>query len=126
MGSGKLVRYSLSKHGREMHAKEILATYATREELIAAEIALVTQEVVDDPLSMNLRVGGCGGGGWTPEQQRKNNAKGNARMKALRQDPEWKAQLSRHLSEAHKKAYAEGRRNNDALIARNKSSVVIP
>jgi hypothetical protein len=60
-GSGKQLRYSVLKHGRENHTKEILEFLETKESLINRETQLVNIELLDDPLCMNLKPGGSGG-----------------------------------------------------------------
>jgi hypothetical protein len=61
LGSGTILRRSVSKHGVESHRKEILVFYPSREELQKAEQELVTEVLIQDPLCMNLTLGGHGG-----------------------------------------------------------------
>lgn len=61
-GSGQLLWKSIAKHGKEIHSKEILEFLPTRQELKTRERELVNEEIVNDPLCMNLKLGG--GGGW--------------------------------------------------------------
>lgn len=61
MGSGKRLRYSIGKHGAENHTREILEFYFTREWLCEREAEIVCSELINDPLCMNLKVGGEGG-----------------------------------------------------------------
>lgn len=61
MGSGKRLRYSIRKYGVENHTKEILEFLPTREELVLREIEIVTKELIDEPMCMNLVIGGQGG-----------------------------------------------------------------
>lgn len=55
------MKNSLLKYGREKHVKQVLALVETVDELNALEEKLV-DEVLDDPLCMNLVRGGQGGG----------------------------------------------------------------
>ena len=67
-GSGQLLWKSIKKHGKEKHSKEILEFLPSRRELKTRERELVNEEIVNDPLCMNLKLGGEGG--WdhlTPE-----------------------------------------------------------
>ena len=107
MGSGKRLRYSIRKHGIENHTKEILEYCATREALVLREIEIVTKELVENPMCMNLREGGTGG--FSSEQQKLNAIKSNEKQKLLRQDPEWVKKKSDLLSKSIKKAYEEGK-----------------
>ena len=61
MGSGKRLGYSINKYGRENHIKEILEYLPDWESLVAREIELVNETMINDPLCMNLKLGGRGG-----------------------------------------------------------------
>ena len=60
-GSGMLLWKSIKKHGKDKHLKEILELLSSRAELKAREKQLVNEEILDDPLCMNLQLGGEGG-----------------------------------------------------------------
>jgi hypothetical protein len=71
-GSGKLLAYSIKKHGKEKHKKEILEFLGTREALKLREKELVNKELLGDIRCMNLKLGGEGGGKFKDaEHQRK-------------------------------------------------------
>ena len=61
LGSGKRLRYSIRKYGKENHIKEILEFLPTREELVIREKKIITEELLNDSNCMNLCVGGQGG-----------------------------------------------------------------
>ena len=61
MGSGKRLRYSLRKHGKENHVKEILEFFDSRELLVEREKEIVNSELICDEQCMNLKCGGTGG-----------------------------------------------------------------
>ena len=61
MGSGKRLRYSIRKHGVENHTREILEFLDDRESLAKREAEIVNEELINDTLCMNLKVGGFGG-----------------------------------------------------------------
>lgn len=67
MGSGKIILQALRKDPGAF-AKEILFECSSNEEMFAKERELVTKELVDDPQSYNLVVGGHGGCKMTFEQ----------------------------------------------------------
>lgn len=71
MGSGKVLRRSIQKHGVENHRREVLQYAHDRAELIMLEKSLVTLDLLDDPLCMNLKEGGLGGGIFTSEVRAK-------------------------------------------------------
>ena len=60
-GSGKIIHYSVNKHGIENHRVEILEFLPSREELKKREAEVVNEELLADPLCMNLKFGGEGG-----------------------------------------------------------------
>jgi hypothetical protein len=61
LGSGKVLRYSINKHGEQNHRKEILEELPTREALKLREAELVNKDLLAHPLNMNLKFGGEGG-----------------------------------------------------------------
>jgi hypothetical protein len=61
MGSGKRLRRSLNKYGIENHTKEILEFLNDRESLEKRESEIVNEQLLEDPLCMNLQLGGGGG-----------------------------------------------------------------
>jgi hypothetical protein len=71
MGSGKRLRYSIRKHGKENHIKEILEFFENRDLLIEAEKKAITPEMITDKNCMNLKEGGYGGGGIWSENHKK-------------------------------------------------------
>ena len=62
LGSGKLLSRSLKKYGVENHRKEILLYCPSRAELCRSERQIVNESLLSDPLCMNLKIGGDGGG----------------------------------------------------------------
>jgi hypothetical protein len=61
LGSGKRLRYSIRKHGKENHVKEILEFFDSRELLVEGEKQIVNSELIQDENCMNLKEGGNGG-----------------------------------------------------------------
>ena len=61
LGSGTMLRRSIRKHGKENFKCEILEYYNNKGELIIREKELITQELLNDSLCMNLKLGGVGG-----------------------------------------------------------------
>lgn len=76
LGSGVAIRKAVSKYGRSAFIKEIVSIYWTYDDLLAGEAKLITQDIVDDPMSYNMRVGGKGGSSskeWTEERRKKSS-----------------------------------------------------
>ena len=61
LGSGKILGYSRAKYGDENHTREILEICVTREQLRSREKEIVNEEMLKDPLNINLKYGGEGG-----------------------------------------------------------------
>lgn len=104
-GSGTLIKRSLSKYGRKNHVVEILQMYNSRDELIQAEKQLVTTNLIDDPMCMNLMEGGQGG---FDEDRRDKSL--DARRKLL-QDPAYREAISITNAQNGAKVTNQGRLN---------------
>lgn len=61
IGSGKQLWRSINKHGREHHNIEILEFLPSRKSLANREWEIVNEELINNPLCMNLKNGGDGG-----------------------------------------------------------------
>jgi hypothetical protein len=61
IGSGKRLWYSINKYGKENHNVEILEFYDSRKLLKKREKNLINEDLLKDPMCMNLVVGGSGG-----------------------------------------------------------------
>lgn len=60
LGSGQRLKRSIQKHGKENHQREILFEAVDRKQLCEKEKEVITQEMLNDPLCMNLAHGGKG------------------------------------------------------------------
>ena len=72
-GGGKRIKNSVKKHGKDAHRKEILEFFENRDLLRQREVELVNEELLNDPMCMNIKLGGegwcclgirIGGDGW--------------------------------------------------------------
>lgn len=61
LGSGTRLSRSIRYHGKENFKKKILHLLESKEEMIQKEIEIVNEELLKDPLCMNLKPGGNGG-----------------------------------------------------------------
>lgn len=77
LGSGKILGYSISKHGKENHKKEILEFCSSREELKQREKVIINEDLLKEPLNINLKYGGEGGGKFYSKQQINASIAGN-------------------------------------------------
>lgn len=60
-GSGKVLFAAIKKYGKENFSKEILCLCDSHESLVAAEIDIVTEELIKNDMCYNLALGGHGG-----------------------------------------------------------------
>ena len=108
VGSGTRLWHSIKKYGRENFKLEILEFCSDRESLKKREAELITEDLLKDPMCMNLKIGGEGG--WdhlTKEQIVRRNTK-LSRIKAdkIRNDPDYRLHNSKLLSDSH--SYRKG------------------
>lgn len=61
MGSGKLIKAAINKHGKENFTKEILQIFETNYDAAHLECSLVTKEFISNDDNYNLHEGGFGG-----------------------------------------------------------------
>jgi hypothetical protein len=97
MGSGKRLWNSIKKHGKENHKMEILEFYENRTLLKNRELELVNLDLIDDPLCMNLVIGGSG---FSGDEHTFNCAKkgGIASQNKIKNDPILKQKMFNALS----------------------------
>lgn len=96
LGSGKRLKYSINKHGKENHSIEILEFLPSRKDLIERETDLITEDMLKDPNCMNLKPGGSGG--FSSDTHKKNWVKagsiaGRKQILKLMNDPIWKEKI---------------------------------
>ena len=111
VGSGKRLGYSIRKHGLDNHKVEILEFLTSREELKKREAEIVSEELLTNPLCMNLKFGGEGG--WDhlnndpAEREKIQAARSSAGNKALhfkkQNDPEFAERYRKALGNSNTK-----------------------
>lgn len=106
-GSGKRLKYSIQKHGLENHSKEILEFLDTKESLVNREIQLVTIDLLNDPMCMNLKPGGSGGLCSTEHMQKFVNAGTKRQVEKLKTDREYRNRIGKQRSEFNKKQWSK-------------------
>jgi hypothetical protein len=89
IGSGKLLKRAIQKHGISFFTKEILMFFETYKEALAYEKKIVTPEFIEESTNYNLKEGGYGGCRWSQYQKKcqSNN------MKAKWQDYEFREKM---------------------------------
>lgn len=112
MGSGKRLRRSLNKHGKDNHKVEILEFVDTREELKKREEEIVNLNEIAKVECMNLKVGGYGGLSSDKHKEafikagvdnfNKTKEQRLLSINKTRATPEHKTKMSKVLSEYYK------------------------
>ena len=106
IGSGQRLWKSIKKHGRENHSTEILEWLPDRSSLKLREKEIVNEELLTDPMCMNLQLGG--GGGFTGEEHAKKFhragrlATNKVLHDRLQNDLEYRIKVSKSISESLK------------------------
>jgi len=107
-GSGKRLGYSIKKYGRENHTVEILEWFPDRSSLKDREREIINQEMLDESLCMNLKLGGEGGFSNKEHQLKTSSAGGKANSDKIKNDPEHKAKFTRLANENRAKSIQNG------------------
>ena len=127
LGSGKTLKQSIAKNGREYFIKEILYVFPSREEALQKEREIVNEEFVKREDTYNMKVGGEGGWDHTysdPEIAEKRR-EGNRRAIVEGRNIGWKLSAEQrstcgfkgktHTKEARKKI-GEAKLLNESII----------
>ena len=61
LGSGIKLGASIEKYGKENHIRIILSYHNSRKDMVDREVEIVNENLLKDPLCMNLKLGGYGG-----------------------------------------------------------------
>jgi hypothetical protein len=73
LGSGRRLKYSINKYGKENHKREILEFCKSRSELKRRETEIVNLNEIAKTKCMNMKVGGIGGFDHITKKQRHIN-----------------------------------------------------
>ena len=104
LGSGMRIQRAIAKYGRENFKLQILQFFETREEALAREKELVTEELLKDPMCMNLKPGG--NGGWSHDQLVQLALRARKRLAQLYElDPDRRIRMG----ESTRKLFREGK-----------------
>jgi hypothetical protein len=102
LGSGKRLYYELNKYGRDNFKFEILEQFNSREELVQAEINLITEQDVKNPNCLNLKPGGSGG--FSEEAQKKGRVSYGINFREkYKTDPQFREEHKKRSIRGYKK-----------------------
>lgn len=89
LGSGKALKVAIKKYGRDNFKKEIIKYFNSREELCQGEIELITDQVILDHNSYNMKPGGQGGSDGLSEISKAKISKANKGRLVGDKNPMW-------------------------------------
>lgn len=118
-GSGKRLRRSITKYGKENHQVEILEFLEDRDKLIAREKEIVNLEFLKDEMVMNLSVGGEGG--WVEHnidpKNKQHRQKGAKIMnEIIKNDEEFHKRNKERRSKNLKQCHIDGKIKYDNFL----------
>jgi group I intron endonuclease len=121
MGSGKRLKRSLNKHGKENFKFEILEFFSDRKSLIEGEKKLVNEELLKDSLSMNIKKGGEGG--TVNDEHRKNLKIGASKYQKNKwsTDIDYRDKIKKVLLDNIKKSHLLGKIKYNTFEGKNHS-----
>tara|TARA_R110000803_G_scaffold26329_1_gene62425 strand:- start:289 stop:918 length:630 start_codon:yes stop_codon:yes gene_type:complete len=119
-GSGKALKASIKKHGKENFKKEILFVFDTELEMNDKEVELITEEFVSRTDTYNMGVGGEGGAHFKGKTHSKETMQ---RITEKLKNRDWSSRKGRPAHNKGKKDSAETRnRKSEALRKRGPMS----
>jgi hypothetical protein len=107
-GSGKRLRYSLNKYGKESHKVEHIEFLPNRKSLIEREKEIVNLNEIAKEDCMNLMVGGRGGLLNIEHGKRLNRLGNEAFLKKINNDVEFREKYKKIGSDRFKKMWKTG------------------
>jgi group I intron endonuclease len=84
IGSGKRLWYSINKYGKENFKCEILEILPNRNSLKKREKELINEDLLIDPMCMNLQIGGGGGLSSIEHKKKFHSSGGKATLHLLK------------------------------------------
>lgn len=121
MGSGRRLRNSIRKYGESSHIKEILEFFDTRDLLIEAEKSVITNEMMGDPMCMNLMSGGTGGFISVEQQKYRSTCGGLANAERLKNDLDYAKKHAERSSKRFSKTHKQGKIKYDTFRGKKHS-----
>lgn len=100
LGSGKKLRESIKKYGKDNHILEIIEYFNNKEDLFNKEKEIVNKELLKDSLCMNLTIGGLGE--WTERAKQ-------GLIRKLKEDLVFRERWSKQCSDRLKKTHSKGK-----------------
>lgn len=118
-GSGTILWHAIKKYGIENFVTEILQFFPDRSSLSDREKEIVNEDLLRDPLCMNIKKGGLGG--WyqlTSEEKisqhlKASTAGGRGHSQKMKTDPEYRAKFCEKVSKNNRERKGKGMFKNE-------------
>jgi hypothetical protein len=107
MGSGKRLWNAIKKHGKENFEVEFLEFFDNRKDLINREIEIVNENFIQDPMCMNIKVGGFGGFINEQHQVKCSKAGNIGYVNKLKTNVEFKEKVSNNTKKRNKNLWQD-------------------
>jgi len=111
LGSGKRLRYAINKYGKENFKREILQFFKNKENLAKAETDIVNEDLLKDPLCMNLMIGGNGGTTYGFKGKKRSKQHKDKMFNAFKKkldDPIFRKEFGNTMSKVNKEYFENG------------------
>ena len=115
MGSGEHIKKSIKKYGIDSFTKDILYKLNDRKSLANKEAELITEELLKDPLCLNIGLGG--GGGLKNEEHLKKMNKGSSKFQKEKwENEEYRNKISQVLRNNMRENHKNGKIRYDTTL----------
>ncbi len=118
LGSGAKIRNSIRAHGRDAHKIEILEFFENREDLSNREREMVNEDLLKDPLCMNLVKGGEAKPLFDMEARSKGAINAN---KKNWKDPDFREKMRKNSASIMNKIWSDPEKSKKLLEGASKS-----
>lgn len=120
LGSGTILRRSIRRNGKENFNIEYLEFFDSRVDLANREKQLVNEDLLKDPMCINLKNGGIGGGKIWNEMHAINLKKGASNyQKQIWQNTEYRNKITNVLRNNMKESHRLGKIKYDTTKGKN-------
>lgn len=112
LGSGKVLRHAILKHGISNFTKDVLFVFEDKESAYQKEMELVNLDVVNDPMCYNIKIGGVGGWDYALNSPNRDKEKQREICRKLA-TPERGRLANKALLSKHPKNVFYGKKHSD-------------
>lgn len=100
LGSGKRLKAEIKKYGKENFKREILEVQPSRKLLEQREEQVVNEELLSNPLCLNLKNGGEGGGKFSSKEHQRKTASAGGKVGGAKVGKIYAPTLAQRCSDA--------------------------